>query len=111
MDGSIGPLHVMRDHAMGLFDGILGGIVGAEMATVVNRLIEQHGGVQGIVSELQSKGLGDAVQSWISPGANQPVSATQVHQALGADTVAQLAARMGVSPDVLASKLAEVLPR
>ena len=29
---------------MGIFDGILGGIVGAEMATVVNHLIQQHGG-------------------------------------------------------------------
>ena len=29
---------------MGLFDGMLGGIVGAEMATVVNGLIERHGG-------------------------------------------------------------------
>lgn len=30
---------------MGMFDGILGGIVGAEMATVVNGLIEKHGGI------------------------------------------------------------------
>ena len=29
---------------MGMFDGILGGAVGAEMATVVNNLIEKHGG-------------------------------------------------------------------
>lgn len=38
---------------MGLFDGILGGVVGAEMATVVNGLIEKHGGVQGIVAQLE----------------------------------------------------------
>ena len=47
---------------MGMFDGILGGIVGAEMATVVNHLIEKHGGVSGIVSELQQKGLGETVK-------------------------------------------------
>jgi len=96
---------------MGLFDGIIGGVIGAEMATVVNRLIEQHGGVQGIVSELQSKGLGDTVQSWINPGPNQPVSADQLHQALGSNTIADLAARLGVSSDVLAGKLSEVLPK
>ncbi len=96
---------------MGLFDGIIGGVIGAEMATVVNKLIEQHGGVQGIVSELQSKGLGDTVQSWINPGPNQPVSASQIHQALGPNTIADLAAKLGVSPDVLAGKLSEVLPK
>jgi len=96
---------------MGLFDGIIGGVIGAEMATVVNRLIEQHGGVQGIVSELQSKGLGETVQSWIRPGPNQPVTADQLHQALGPDTIAQLAAKLGVSPDVLAGKLSEALPK
>ena len=96
---------------MGLFDGIIGGVVGAQMATVVSKLIEQHGGVQGIISELQSKGLGDTVQSWINPGPNQPVSASQIHQALGPDTIANLAAKLGISPEVLASKLSEVLPK
>jgi uncharacterized protein YidB (DUF937 family) len=96
---------------MGLFDGILGGVIGAGMTQVVTKLIEDHGGVQGIVSELQSKGLGDTVQSWISTGANQPVSADQLHQALGPDMMAQLAAKLGVSPDVMAAKLSEVLPQ
>jgi hypothetical protein len=34
---------------MGLFDGLIGGLVGAEMATVVNGLIQKHGGIEGIV--------------------------------------------------------------
>ncbi len=95
---------------MGLFDGILGGIVGAEMATVVNHLIEKHGGVSGIVSELQQKGLGDTVKSWVGTGPNQPVSTAQLHQALGAGDVAQLAARMGVDPQELLAKLTQALP-
>ena len=43
---------------MGLLDGLLGGIVGAEMATVVNGLIQKHGGLQGLVREFEQKGLG-----------------------------------------------------
>ncbi len=96
---------------MGLFDGLIGGAIGAEMVTVVNGLVERHGGFQGMISEMQSKGLGGAVQSWIGPGDNQAVSPDQIHQAFGADTIAQLAAKVGVSPDVLASKLSEVLPQ
>ena len=96
---------------MGLFDGLVGGVIGAEMATVVNGLVERHGGLQGMVAELQSKGLGGAVQSWIGTGPNQPVSADQLHQALGPDTMAQLAAKLGISPQDLAAKLSVVLPQ
>jgi hypothetical protein len=42
---------ILEEFDMGLFDGLLGGVVGAEMATVVNGLIEKHGGVQGIVAQ------------------------------------------------------------
>jgi hypothetical protein len=47
---------------MGLFDGLLGGVIGAEMATVVNGLIEKHGGVQGIVAQLEAQGFGSTVR-------------------------------------------------
>lgn len=96
---------------MGLFDGILGGVVGAEMATVVNGLIQKHGGVQGIVSQLEQQGLGGTVRSWIADGANQPISPDQIHQVFGSDTVKELAAKAGLSPDVLAAKLSQVLPQ
>ena len=96
---------------MGMFDGILGGVVGAEMATVVNGLIQKHGGVQGIVSQLEQQGLGGTVRSWIAEGANQPISPDQIHQAFGSDPLRELAAKAGLSPDALAAKLSQVLPQ
>jgi uncharacterized protein YidB (DUF937 family) len=96
---------------MGMFDGLLGGVVGAEMATVVNSLIEKHGGIQGIVSQLEQQGLGGTVRSWVGTGANQPITADQIHQAFGSDTVKQLAAKMGMTPEDLAAKLSQVLPQ
>jgi len=81
---------------MSLLDGVLGGAVGAEMATVVNSFIQQHGGVQGIVAQLEKQGLGPTVQSWVGTGANQPISPDQVHQAFGGGTLAQLAAKAGM---------------
>lgn len=95
---------------MGLFDGILGGVIGAEMATAVNHLIQQHGGVSGIVSQLESQGLGATVRSWVGTGANQPVSAQQLQQGLGADTINQLAAKVGIHPQELLQKLSQALP-
>jgi uncharacterized protein YidB (DUF937 family) len=96
---------------MGMFDGLLGGVVGAEMATVVNGLIEKHGGVQGIIAQMEQQGLGATVRSWVGTGANQPISADQVHQAFGTDAVKQLAAKVGMSPEDLAAKLSTVLPQ
>lgn len=96
---------------MSFLDGLLGGAVGAEMATVVHGLIEQHGGVQGIVAQLEQQGLGATVKSWVGTGANLPISADQIHQAFGSDMVKQLAAKVGISPDELASKLSAILPQ
>jgi uncharacterized protein YidB (DUF937 family) len=96
---------------MGLLDGLLGGVVGAEMATVVNSLIEKHGGIQGIVSQLEQQGLGGTVRSWVGTGANQPITADQIHQAFGSDTVKQLAAKVGMTPEDLAAKLSQLLPQ
>ena len=95
---------------MGLLDGLIGGMVGAEMVTVVNGLIEKHGGVQGVVNQLQTQGLGATVNTWIAEGANAPVTAAHIQQAFGDQTLNDLAAKAGLSPQDLATKLAQVLP-
>jgi uncharacterized protein YidB (DUF937 family) len=95
---------------MGLFDGVLGGLVGGEMASVVNRLIAEQGGVSAIVSKFEQAGLGSTVQSWIGTGPNTPVSPGQLHQALGPELLQQLAAKTGLSSQVLAEKLSQILP-
>jgi uncharacterized protein YidB (DUF937 family) len=96
---------------MGLFDGILGGIVGAEMASVVTQLIERHGGVQGIITQMEQQGLGPTVKSWVSTGPNQPISASQLHQAFGPQILSELAAKTGLNPQDLAQRLSQVLPQ
>jgi uncharacterized protein YidB (DUF937 family) len=96
---------------MGLLDGLLGGVIGAEMVTVVNGLIERHGGVQGIVRQLEEQGLGSTVHSWVANGPNQAISPAQVHQAFDADALRDLAAKAGMTPQELASKLSTILPQ
>ena len=96
---------------MGLLDGLLGGVIGAEMVTVVNGLIEKHGGVQGIVAQFEQQGFGATVRSWVGTDANQPISADQVRQAISVDTIKELAAKSGLSVDELTKRLASVLPQ
>jgi uncharacterized protein YidB (DUF937 family) len=47
----------------------------------------------------------------VGTGANQAITPDQIHQAFGADMVKELAAKVGMSPDVLAAKLSQVLPQ
>jgi uncharacterized protein YidB (DUF937 family) len=95
---------------MGLLDGILGGVIGAEALSLVKGYIEKHGGVAGVVAELEKTGFGQQVKSWVGTGPNLPISAEQIKQALGSDTVKDLAAKFGIPVDKVAGFLAENLP-
>ena len=92
---------------MGLLDGVLGGLVGAG----INEMIQRHGGVQGLVSQFEQKGLGGIAHSWVGTGSNQPVSADQLLQVLGSDNVARFASKLNVSPEELLNKVSELLPQ
>lgn len=96
---------------MGLLDGLIGGVVGAEVNHLVAGVIERHGGVQGLVSQFEQQGLGNVVQSWVGTGSNLPITAEQVHQVLGSDAVTQLAAKFGINPQELLQKVAQALPQ
>ena len=96
---------------MGMLDGVLGGIVGAGMVSVVNNILEKHGGLQGVVNEFERNGLGSTVKSWVGTGPNKPISSDEVHKALGPDLLQQLAAKSGLSVQDLAQKLSQVLPQ
>ncbi len=96
---------------MGMLDGLLGGIVGAGMVSVVNSIIEKHGGLQGVISEFEKNGLGATAKSWVGTGPNQPISPDEVRKALGPDLLQQLSEKSGLSVQELAQKLSHVLPQ
>jgi uncharacterized protein YidB (DUF937 family) len=96
---------------MGMLDGLLGGIVGAGMVSVVSGIIDKHGGLQGVVNEFEKNGLGATVKSWVSTGPNQPISPAEVQQVLGPDLLQQLSAKSGLSVQELTQKLSQVLPQ
>ena len=96
---------------MGLFDGLLGGIVGAGMVSVVSGIIEKHGGIQGVVSEFERNGLGPTVKSWVGTGPNQPISPEDLHKTLGPDLLQQLSEKSGLSVQELTQKLSQILPQ
>jgi uncharacterized protein YidB (DUF937 family) len=85
----------------------------AKLASAVVKRFQTNdgGGLTAILQQMEAKGLGQVAQSWVGTGANQPITPEQLKSALGADWIQQLAARVGVSPDVISSHLSEILPK
>lgn len=113
---------------MGLMDSLIGAATqalsgqgqagagggGADWVGIVTGLLANgsaQGGLGGLLQQLQQAGLGEQVQSWVSSGANQPVSGDQLSAALGCDLMAQLAGQAGVSPAEAGSQLSQMLPQ
>ena len=69
------------------------------------------GGLGGLVSKLENAGAGPQVNSWVGPGANQPIAPASLGTALGPDVIAQLSARTGLNPQQIVDGLAQVLPQ
>jgi uncharacterized protein YidB (DUF937 family) len=113
---------------MGFLDEVLkqsGGLSGvAEMVAknpqIVNAVVSMlstrdtsvggSGGLGGLVSAFQQKGLGDVMSSWISTGPNPPVSADQLKDVLGSDVLGQFASKAGVPHSQAGTILASLLP-
>jgi uncharacterized protein YidB (DUF937 family) len=68
------------------------------------------GGLGELIKRLQQSGQGPAAQSWIEKGANEPVAPEHLEKAVGADTLDDLAQRMGVPRDRLLAELKAMLP-
>jgi len=97
---------------MGLLDGILGGGSGSDPMAAIGGLLQGHdGGLGGLVGAFEKAGLGQAAQSWVSSGANLPISAEQIQAVLGSGPVAQFAEKLGIDPQQAAGQLAQLLPQ
>jgi uncharacterized protein YidB (DUF937 family) len=60
---------------------LAGGATSGAMAQVLASLLQQQGGLVGLVEKLGQSGLGPQVQSWVSNSQNVPVTGAQVASA------------------------------
>jgi uncharacterized protein YidB (DUF937 family) len=112
------PATIKRTISMGILDGIVNSLLNPTssgnspslMTQALQGLIQQHGGLSGLVSQLSQGGLAEQAASWVGAGQNMPVSASQIVQALGSGKVAEIAQHLGVDPSHAGGLLAQVLP-
>ena len=71
----------------------------------------ETGGLAGLVETFKSKGLGDAMSSWIGTGENQPVSGEAIANTIGSDKIQEIASKLGISGSEASAGLAALLPQ
>ena len=102
---------------MSLLDNLLGGMMGgaqqgqSPLLQAALQLIQQNGGLPGIISKFEHGGMADHVGSWVGTGANMPISGGQLQEILGSGSIGQIAQQLGLSHGDASSGLAQVLPQ
>jgi uncharacterized protein YidB (DUF937 family) len=125
---------------MGLLDGLIGNVIGSmlggnqgqgqdPLGSVLSRLgggnqpqsgnlllqlalsmLQQNGGLEGILGKLREGGLSQQADSWVGTGQNMNISADQLQQVFGSSGISDLASRLGMSEQQASSGLAQLLP-
>ena len=110
---------------MGLFDGVLGSLMGGPLGgqlpqgaqaqgpllQMALRLLQQNGGLQGVLGKFEQAGLGQQAQSWIGTGKNLPIDASAITQIFGQGQLGQIAQQLGITNEQAEGQLAQALPQ
>jgi uncharacterized protein YidB (DUF937 family) len=106
-----------------MLDGLIGSALGGMMGTsgsgqaqspllqIALQLLQQNGGVAGVLDKFRQGGYADQADSWQSAGQNMPVSGSALQEVLGSGTIGQIAGQLGMSHGDAAGGLAEMLPQ
>ena len=122
---------------MGLFDGIVGNVLGSMLSdnqsdnplgSVLSKLgggntaggspllqialsmLQQNGGLDEVLSKFRQGGMEQQANSWVSTGENMSISGEQVQQVFGSSAIGDMAAQLGMSHEEAGSTMAQVLP-
>src|SRR5213593_3840269 len=102
---------------MSLHDSLLGGMMGgaqqaqSPLLQAALQLIQQNGGLPGIISKFEHGGMAEDAGSWVGTGENIPITGNQLQEILGTGTIGQIAQQLGLSHGDASSGLAQVLPQ
>jgi uncharacterized protein YidB (DUF937 family) len=107
---------------MGMLDGLLGSLMSGTqdggttqqhnpLVLVALQVLQQNGGLQGMLGKFQQAGYGAQADSWVSTGQNQSITADALSQVLGHGQLAQIARQLCLPQGEAAGGLASMLPQ
>lgn len=93
----------------GILGGLLGGALGGT-ATGQATPTNSGGGLGGLLEQLTQADHADKVDSWVSGGQNAPIEPDQLGNAIGKNTISDIARQAGVNEQDLLAELSKALP-
>jgi uncharacterized protein YidB (DUF937 family) len=102
-----------------LLGSVLGGMAGGGSAQgqqnpllqIALQMLQQNGGIGGVVDKFHQAGYGSQADSWVSTGQNQPINGDMLQQVLGSGALRDVASQLGVTQNAAAGDLASMLPQ
>jgi uncharacterized protein YidB (DUF937 family) len=117
---------------MGMLDGLIGSVIGNMMGgagaapgaapgaaaggganpllNIAFQLMQQQGGLQGLLGSLTQGGMAQQAASWVGQGQNQGVTGDMLKSVLGSGVLGNLGAQHGMNENEVSSGLASMLP-
>lgn len=104
-----------QDPLSAILSGLTGGSgAGGGMGNILLQLglsmIQQNGGLGGVLGKFRESGLGAQADSWVGTGQNMNIAPNQLEQIFGSGALSEIASKLGVSQDQAGSAMSQVLP-
>lgn len=80
------------------------------MLKSVLELVQDSGGLSGLLENLNRNGLADEAVSWVGTGPNRQIGSEQIRTVLGDPTIEGIASRLGIDSLQTSSILSKLLP-
>lgn len=126
LDGILGnvlgaALGKNREQAQDPFSSILGGLTGTSgpatgagngniLLQLALSMLQQNGGLEGVLGKFREAGMGAQADSWVGTGQNMGISAEQLQQIFGSRALSDVASQLGMSQNQAGSAMSEMLP-
>ncbi|MBM4263572.1 MAG: DUF937 domain-containing protein [Deltaproteobacteria bacterium] len=95
----------------GLMGGNTGGGGGGNMLLqLALSMLQQNGGLDGVLGKFRQGGMSAQADSWVSTGQNMPISPNQLEQIFGSGAISDIASKLGMSQRDAGSAMSQVLP-
>lgn len=121
LSGALGG-NPTQTQAQDPLSSILGGLTGGSSASnargggtglllqLALMMLQQNGGLEGVLGKFRQAGMGAQADSWVSSGQNMNISPDQLQQVFGSGSLNDIASQLGMSQNQAGSTMSQMLP-
>ncbi|HKY10121.1 MAG TPA: YidB family protein [Candidatus Binatia bacterium] len=102
-----------QDPLSSIFGGLTGGRGGSSGGLLLQlalMMLQQNGGLEGVLGKFRQAGMGAQADSWVSRGQNMNISPDQLQQVFGSGSLNDIASQLGMSQPEAGAAMSEMLP-